>query len=191
VGVAEDLYKRDEDRKWRELTDERIKNLTTDMTVVQDQQEYLEGKLSELLKLIRGGADSRDQGINGDIQEAQKSIRRMEALLLPAYGQEEGIIPRRLNTVEKHLGISVKRTELHWKFITAVAVAAISTLGLLLREWPDLRDQLFNSKPDKLEQMLEKAKKPRRRHRVIAVPKESVERKDSPDAGTPKETMPQ
>lgn len=162
MGTNEEFYKREEDRKWRELTDERIKNLTTDTTVIQDRLEFIEGVLGELTALIRGNTGSRDEGLNGDVRELQRSINRLQAQMVAI--------------VEKEMGLSQTKTEYHWKFWIAI-IGFISTATVaIITNLPSIESYIKREeKPDKLESMIENAKHPKNRYHHYVIRETSQE----------------
>lgn len=142
----QDLYKREEDRNWRERTDERLAALTSGETVQNDRLDETDEELHTIKEILEGKADDKnDNGIKGDIHDISITVNTLRALMAPDSLGQGGIIAR-LKSLEHKAGLEERNIDNRWKFYTAIAVAAISLLGLLLTQWDRVR-ALLNPKP--------------------------------------------
>lgn len=127
----EELYRRDEDRKWRERTEERIVGLTASDGVQNDRLDEHDEKFDQIEELVEGKPEDKDDnGLKGDLHDTIRRLNKLEAMMAPDHLGEGGII-NRLKRLEKNAGFEEKQYENRWKFWIAV-VGAIAVLGAAL-----------------------------------------------------------
>lgn len=179
MGNDDNLYKREEDRKWRESIDHQVVTLLTGHQVLDRRIEEMEDSIDEVDRTVRGDPGNMRSGMISRLERQEEMIAKLNAVIFMDAAGEKGLYEE-----FKRLRRGEARSEIHWKFLTAVVVASISTIGLLLTNWDRLKGLWPKDKPDKLEVMIENARHPksRRRHYVI---------RENPDDGTAKENLPE
>lgn len=169
ISQDDSNYKREEDRKWRERTDERMVGFTSSETVQNDRLDEIDDELATIREIFDGKQEDRDDnGLKGDVRELTRSYNELRALMAPDHLGHGGII-NRLKAVEEKVGIRARQTDNFWKFWTAIGVALISLIGLLLTNWDKVQRYINAKSNDPLDQIIEKAKHPkgRRVHRTV------------------------
>lgn len=138
--MSDDAHnRREEDRIWRQRTDERIAALTTGETVQNDRLDEYEERLEDLEKLARGDPETRgDHGLSGDVDEVSKGLNELRAIMAPDHLGQGGV-NNRLRALEDEVRSLRKAQDNRWKFWTAIGVAFITSGTLLVREWPAIR----------------------------------------------------
>lgn len=132
--LSDDLYRRQEDQRWRDKIDERLASLTTDTIVIQDRLEEAEEKLNVLDLSVRGDAAKETGGLIERMHELEGKISRLWSVIFMDAAGGHGMYEemRKIQSREH-------RFDVHWKFYTAVVVAVISTIGLFLTNLDKLR----------------------------------------------------
>jgi len=123
----EDLYKREEDRQWRQRIDERLVALTTGEQVQNDRLDELEEELQTQDKILRGDPN---EGLLEQVDEIAGHIRRINAILWPDAIGGSGLV-NDVRQLSKREDRAIRESENRWKFWTAVVVAIVSLVGLL------------------------------------------------------------
>ena len=160
--MVDDFYKREEDQKWRERVEERIINLQTSEASQNDQLSEHDEHFNQIDILLEGHPEEKnDNGLKGDVHDLGVSLNKLKAIMEPDSLGTGGVISR-LKALEKKAGFEEKVSENRWKFLTAVAVAIISLLGLLFTNLDKIKLP-FPKEPPKLEAMKQKAKRPKRK----------------------------
>lgn len=159
MATNEDLFRREEDRKWRESVDHQLVTLITGHQVLDRRIDDLQDTLEELDRAVRGDPGQDRAGLMERLHEQEAKITRLWAVIFMDAAGERGMYEQ-----WKKLQRREARVELHWKFLTAVVVAVISTVGLLMSEWPKIKELWPKPKPDKLETMIQNAKRPKDRY---------------------------
>lgn len=168
------------DEEWRSRVDDRLASLTSGETVQNDRLDEVDEEIEAIRVLLEGNPKDRgDNGVKGDVYDLSKIINELRAIMMPDNFGHGGVASR-LRTLEKKAGIEQTRVEYHWKFLTAVAVAVITTFGLLVKEWPDLKKMWAKESANPLDAMIEKAKHPKPRHHHYTVKTEGPENNDPP-----------
>lgn len=152
--MNEDFYRRQEDQRWREKIDERLASLTTDTMVSQDRLEEVEEKLEVLDRSVRGDASKETGGIIERMHELEGKIARLWSVIFMDAAGGHGMYEE-WRKIQAH----ERRVEIHWKFYTAVVVAVISTVGLLLTNLDKIKKHFPQETTEKVK--TQKAKKPR------------------------------
>lgn len=144
--VNDDFYRRQEDQRWREKIDERLASLTTDTMVIQDRIEECEEKLLVLDLSVRGDAAKETGGLIERLHDLEGKISRLWAVIFMDATGEHGMYEewKRLQRKEHKDEVSL---EVHWKFYTAVAVAFISTFGLIMTNIDKIKRLVHPEKP--------------------------------------------
>ncbi len=132
------LYKREEDRQWRDRTEERVVGLTSSEGVQNDRIADLEDDVETIKEMFEGKpSDKDDNGMKGDIHDLSVGLNELRRLMAPDHLGQGGVIAR-LHTLEDLSGLRVKRMEHRWQFwiavvgfISAFAVAIITNLDRL------------------------------------------------------------
>lgn len=178
INTDDSNFKRAEDQKWRERTEERIVGLTSSESVQNDRLDEIDEELIKVHEILDGKSDDRDDnGIKGDLKDLSRSYNELRALMAPDHLGHGGII-NRLKALERNAGLEEKKIDNRWKLIIAVAVGVLGLLSSLIMSWDKVSTFLNKKSSDPLEQMIERAKNPRGRHlrkTVIKVVPEEIE----------------
>lgn len=160
VGADEDFYKRQEDLKWRDLTDERVKNLTTDTTVIQDRLEDLRFRLKELERIVLAGKDS----LRSEYRRHDQDLTRINAVLFQDPTGQKGV----LHDVDVLMGRRRDKDEtrgLKWQFWGLILTAIIGALAGILPNLDRIKEAI--RKVDPLEKKIEQAKHPKSKKKIF------------------------
>jgi len=167
----DDFYKREQDHKWRERTEERIVALTSSESVQNDRLDEIEERFAHIDTLLEGRPDDKnDGGLKGDVHDLGSGLQSLRTLMAPDHLGNGGVL-NRLSALEKKAGLEERRLEHRWKFITAVVVAIITSGVLLVKSWPEIKPYFTAGENTALERLQEdrqpapkKAKKNRGKH---------------------------
>lgn len=137
----EELWKRDEDKRWRERTDERLASLTSGETVQNDRLDAMEEQMRELDRVLRGDPEKDSGGIVEHLHEVQTGLNALRALMAPDALGGGGVL-NRLKMLEKKEAREFRASEYHWKFwiaivgfISAVTVAVVTNVDRIEAFW--------------------------------------------------------
>lgn len=167
----EELYKREEDRKWRESVETRLVSLTSAQKNTDDELDDHASRLERLDDLLEGKPeDKNDSGLKGDIQDLARGLKKLEVIMAPDSLQQGGVI-KRLEKLEDLAGIRREARKERWKLagivfsVTVTAMAGIITALLAIDPIRDSLGRWFEShisvsKPKKPEPR--KQRKPKR-----------------------------
>lgn len=152
---------------WHRGVDENLASLNAGQRVWEREFNLIHKSLSEIDTLLRGDPERDTDGAIARLHQLENSLNLLKAVILKDVVGGRGLIGR----VEA-LESGERGSDNRWKFATAVAVAILSLLGLLLTNWDRLETFLNKQrKLDPLERMIQNVKHPKgkRRHIVIRV----------------------
>lgn len=157
-------YKREEDRKWRERTEERVVGLTSSESVQNDRLDEIDEELQEIHAILDGKSDDKnDNGLKGELHDLSRSYNELRALMMPDHLGSGGVI-NRLKALEQKTGLEEKKSEQFWTFSRAVVVAILTLLGVMLANLDKIGTFLHSKPKDPLGEMVYSAKHPKGRH---------------------------
>jgi hypothetical protein len=166
VEESESTFRRREDREWQTKVDHELVTLMTGHQVLSETLKRLERDFRTLDRLIRGDLEKGTDGMMASLHDVEREIRKFNAIVFVDSTGKKGL----LHDV-KELQSTERKSVAKWKFWTALAVAGIGTTGLLLREWPSVREFFIDSRKAIHEFSGKSSKKPglrnatkRRRH---------------------------
>lgn len=156
-------FRRAEDQQFKERTNERIVALTASEGQQNDRLDEIDEELVAIHEIVDGKANDRDDnGLKGELKDLNRSYNELRALMMPDHLGHGGII-NRLKALERNAGIEETRTEHFWKFWTAIGVALISLVGLLVSNWDKVSAFLSSKNRDPVSEIIHKAKHPKGR----------------------------
>lgn len=167
---------------WQQGVDENLASLNAIIRVLQRDQKDVLKRQSEQDRLLRGDPDRDTSGMIGRMEWIEHEVRKANAVLFVDSTGTKGIV----HDVDMLMDRKKDKTEerkLKWSFLTAIAVAIISSTALVLTNLDKILKFFPKEKPDQLSQMIEKSKhrkgKPIVRYRIITPAKQ--------DSDTPEE----
>lgn len=150
---------------WRHGVDENLASLNAGQRVWDRDIRQIRKSLSDIDALLRGDPAEDTDGVMARVHALETDIRLLRAAVLDDAAGNMGLQGR----VSKLEG-GEKSSENRWKFATAVVVAILSLLGLLLTNWDRLAAFLEpHGKVDPLERAIESAKHPKNRYHHYTV----------------------
>lgn len=174
---GEDLYKREEDRMWRQRTDERLVALTSGETVQNDRLDEIDEEIHTVKEILEGRAnDKNDNGIKGDIHDLSVTVNALRALMAPDSLGQGGVIAR-LKALERRAGLEELSIANRGKTWIAILGVISALLVALLSNLDRITALVHKKSTDPLDRMYERAKRPPNpkkiyRYRVIPPPNE-------------------
>ncbi len=177
-------YKRIEDQKFRESVQSRLVSLTDSEVTQNDRHDEQEEEIRVLKEMLEGkSGDKDDNGIKGDLHDLSVGLNELRRLMMPDHLGQGGIIAR-LKALEKKAGIEENESNNRWKFRTAVAVALVSAIALVLtnldRIGPSLKKLWSSTRVEESRpQKKRSARTSKRRHVAVEAPAE-----ETPDGAT-------
>ncbi len=163
-----------EDENWRDKADKQV---------LWDLIEDLQDRLRELDSILKG-----ERGRGGLISEYERHdalLTRIYAVLWQDATGQKGML-HDVDTLMGRRSHRERSSEFKWKFWTAVIVAIISSGGLLLSQWTEIKKVMLP--PPALAKKINQAKRPKGkpiyRVRVIS-PTPSDATKESPPSPPP------
>lgn len=177
--MADDNYKREEDRKWRESVETRLVSLTSAQKTTDNDLDKLSGRIDDMDQLLEGDPLKReDSGLKGDVHELGRGLNALRSIMAPdALGH--GGVKNRLDNVEGALGLRVSRSA-NRVAVTLAVIAATATITAAIVMSLDKIEPFFkqltglktaisqSTKPHRAKT----ARKPRRPAAVQAAPEE-------------------
>lgn len=154
MNSDEEPWKREDDKRWRGRTDERLASLTSGETVQNDRLDGMEEQLRDLDLVLRGNPEKDTGGIVEHLHEVQTGLNALRALMAPDALGGGGIL-NRLKALEKKEAREERQSEYHWKFwiaivgfVSATTIAVITNLdrieALLRRQTKPPAQQTVN-----------------------------------------------
>ena len=178
MSQPNDFYKREDDKKWRDSTNDRITNLTASETVQNDRLDEIDADIARIDALLEGEPGNKnDTGLKGDVKDLWAAHNQLRAIMAPDQLGQGGVL-NRLKALERLAGIEKQVSENRWKFWTAVTVAFITTAGFLIQKWGPEIKEVFTPKPI----VVEPPKRKRITHvrvRRVPAPKPAEEENDA------------
>lgn len=157
---------------WRRGVDENLASLNAGQRIWEREFGSIRKLSAEIDKLLRGDPDRDTDGIIARLHQQENAINMLKALVLKDTAGNIGLIAR-VEALESGERTSGNR----WQFATAVTVAVISLLGLLMTNWERLEAILSRESKDPVTQMINRAKHPRKKkavYRVVPAPPPAV-----------------
>jgi len=175
----ESNYRRIEDEKWRESVSTRLVSLTDSEVTQNDRLDEVDGEIHTIREMLEGRPSDRDDnGIKGDLHDLSVGVSELRRLMMPDHLGQGGILIR-LKALEKKAGIEEHDLDNRWKFKTAVAVAIVSAIALVLtnldRIEPPLK-KLFKAQTEESRPLKKRSgKTSKRRPKAVATPTEATD----------------
>lgn len=152
---------------WRSGVDENLASLNAGQRVWEREVGSIRKLLTEIDNLLRGDPERDTDGAISRLHQLENEVNLLKAVLLKDKAGNKGIV----NRVEA-LEAGERRSESHLKLwiaivglVSALTVAAISNLDRITAF-------LNHGKKDPVEQLIEKARKPKVRRHHIRPPEE-------------------
>lgn len=175
------LYKRVDDNEWRDRVNDRLSSLTAGETVQNDRLDALHEKLEELHHLLEGMPDDRDDnGLKGDVKELLALVGRVNSVLSlditgnPGYDRtgKPGYL-KKIDLLWDGEERADRRSDRRWRGAVPIILGILSLAGAIFASFDKL-ERFFQhkQKKDPLEQMIERAKRPKARHRHVVIQEE-------------------
>lgn len=127
-----------------------------------DDIDDLAGKLEELDELLHGQRSKTDSGLVGQVNQMQTELNAITRVLFPDHTGRGGFLGE-FNEIKRSVHKKEVNSEYRWKFWTAIAVALITSLGLLLQNWPAISASWRSPRTDPVGKMIERTKHPRKK----------------------------
>ncbi len=162
---------------WRQGVDENLASLNAGQRVWEREVGIILKQLDEADHLLRGDPDKDTDGVMARLHNLENDLALMRAIVLKDAAGGRGLVDRvaALESGERTAGD-------RWKFATAVIVAVISFAGLIVTNLDRIESAFTRKgKPDKLTEMIERAKRPKARPRHANV-RELPPEQPEPDA---------
>lgn len=166
----EPIERRDD---WRRGVDANLASLNAGQRIWEREFKAIKAVLFDIDHLLRGDPEKDTDGIIARLHNQENDVNLLKGIILKDRAGNKGLVGR----IEALEG-GESSSERHWKFATAVVVAFLSLLGLILTNWGALKGYLEKAtKPDALEEAIQNAKHPKghRHHVVIQEPIEDSE----------------
>ena len=145
---------------WEHGVDENLASLNAGQRSQDNKLERIEGSIEETDALLHGETDS---GLIGRIEDLEAEVARLLAVIFQDAAGKKGL--------QNDIQILLEGREdrrLGWQNITKIIVACIMA-GLVGRFYGDVWTWLNRKSTDPLEQKIERAKRPRRKHRQVVI----------------------
>lgn len=148
---------------WRHGVDENLASLNAGQRVWERENHLIRKLLTEQDHLLRGDAEKETDGLIARMHHLENEINLLKAVVLKDKAGNNGLAGR-VELLETR-----ERTSGHrWQFVTALVVAVLSLIGVIVTSWPQIWATLNRKRTDPLGQMIEKVKNPKPRyHRVV------------------------
>lgn len=130
---ADDYFKREEDRRWRESVDHQLVSLMTAQSVVNDRLDDLEEALSRQDKLVRGDPDRETAGFLERLHEVEALVAKLNGVVFQDATGKHGLVKE----VEALTNRRQDR-QFTWRNVTEVVIAIIMS-GIFLHLWPEIK----------------------------------------------------
>lgn len=148
-----------------ERRDDWQRGVDASLRIWEREVAAIHRSLAEIDGFLRGDREKDTDGAIARLHQLENSLNLLRAVVLKDAAGGRGLIGR----VEA-LEAGERGSDNRWKFATAVAVAILSLLGLLLTNWERLEAFLNKQrKLDPLERMIQNAKHPKPKHRRIVI----------------------
>lgn len=189
MASDESLYKRDEDREWRKEVDRDRAWQTTAINVLQEQLKNLKKTVQEHQYTLRG--EKGEPGLVAEYSKHDGQLIKLNSVVFQDSTGKHGLVHE-----VSELKSGEQGKERRWKYLTPIFIALVSLAGSLILGW-DRISAFFKSQqrpPDELHQMMERAKRPRKRtvkvrYRVVPAPAKPPVEEDKNDE--PGEVLPE
>lgn len=136
--MADEGFRRAEDKQWRESVETRLITLVSAQKTADDDIDELATQVEACEELLHGDRRERDSGIVGQLNAIEAKVNSLLAILHPDSTGQSGLI-REHNEIKRKVLGRERTTENAWKFWTAVVVALVAFLGILVQQnWTNL-----------------------------------------------------
>lgn len=149
---------------WKHGVDENLASLNAGLRVWERELVIIRKLLGEFDSLLRGNPEKDTDGMIARLHMQENDINLLKAVLLKDKAGNKGLVGR-VEVLER----GERTSEHRWKFATAVVVAVLSLLGLLITNWGSISAFLNKPPSDPLEIALEGARNPRPRYRHYTI----------------------
>lgn len=147
---------------WERGVDENLASLNTGQRVNDRILEDLDKNYAALDHVLRGDAEKDTDGLIAQVHEIQTKLARVNAILFVDSTGKKGL----QHEVESLLSGERTASE-RWKFATAVVVAFLSLVGLLITNWGRISGFLEAQDKDPVDQAIESAKHRHIKHIIL------------------------
>lgn len=135
---------------------------------LKDDIDELAGKVEELDELLHGQRSHRDSGLIGQVNELETGLNSLLRVMYPDHTGRGGFLAE-FNEIKRQVVRKESNSEYRWKFWTAIGVALITSIGLLIQTWPSLQASWKKQPISPVGKMIDKAKHPRVKKYVVRV----------------------
>lgn len=147
------------DEDWHEQVENHL---------LRDLVEDLQERVKELDNILRG--EKGDAGLISEYERHDEIITKLYAVVIQDSTGKKGL----LHDIDYLMGRrsdQEKNRQLRWQFWTAIIVAIISSLTMILTNWDKLKGMMPVDHPDAIHQAMERVKHPRKKiYRIHYVP---------------------
>lgn len=160
---------------WEHGVDENLVSLNAAQRVTDKEVDDHDIAIGKLEQVVFGDPTENLDGLGEQVHAMQKEVTRLRRVLDPDFEGKHGIVKDVAYLLDRdsHKKAREDRAVLRegwaWASITKIVVELLIVTALLLLNWERVEDffkSRFHVKPDKVEQMIEDAKRPRhRRHK--------------------------
>lgn len=174
--TEESYFKREEDRKWREKVDHEQVTLMTAHQVIDRRTDILEESVERLDAILRGDPSDMRSGILGRLEHMEDLVARLNAVIFMDSAGEKGLIEqfRKIQRGDTQSGY-------RWQLMIAIVGFAAATATAIFTNLDKIERFFSRSSKDPIHEMVEKAKRPKSRHRRSKVAPPPDEPDDSSD----------
>lgn len=149
------MNSKEDEQIWRDQVNDRLASLTASEVVQNDRLDSLHEIITDMKNLWEGVPDDKnDNGIKGDLRELSVSINRLNsALCLDITGSPGSDFTGRPGPLKKielmwdGIERREKQADRRWKGLVTLAVAIVSTVGLLITNLDRLEPYLRKTVP--------------------------------------------
>src|SRR5690348_9804635 len=155
---------------WHRGVDENLASLNAGQRVWEREVNQIHKALAEIDALLRGDSGRDTDGAIARLHQLENELNLLKAVVLKDKAGNKGLIGR----VEA-LESGERGADNRWKFATAVVVATLSLVGLLVTNWDHLETFLNKSRKPSHAQAGQKPKHQKAKPRRVVVHEETPE----------------
>lgn len=172
-----------EDRRddWKRGVDENLAAINEGRRVTEREIQRLWKAYSDDDALLRGDKEKETDGMISRLHSVENEINLIKAVLLKDAAGGRGLVGR-VETLEG----AEKRSDRHWQAATAITIAVLSLIGLLVTNWPKITAFFDPTRKDPIGQAIERAKHPPRKRIHITIDARDRQTDDPPEEPTDK-----
>lgn len=155
---------------WRHGVDENLASLNTGQRVNDRLIEDFDLAVSRIDNILRGNPEEETSGLIGRMEKTETDVAQLKSIVIMDASGKKGL------QHEVAILSSGERTASdRWKFATAVVVACISLIGLLITNWDRIQIYINRRTQDKVNQMIENTSRPKSHHRRYVIHEEPLD----------------